>query len=68
MAIKIPTPDRLPRTADHYQLRGKPAALIPGRCGVVYEPAPRAVPWTELLREGKRISSRQFMVLLHAQD
>jgi hypothetical protein len=68
MIYTIPSPDRLPRTADHYQLKGKPAALIPGRCGVVYEPAPRVVPWTELLRNGKPISSRQFQALLYEQE
>jgi hypothetical protein len=68
MIFTIPPPDRLPCTADHYQLKGKPAALIPGRCGVVYDPAPRMVPWTELLRDGKPISSRQFQVLLCEQE
>ena len=68
MKVNLPSHDRLPRTAEHYQWRGKPAALIPGRCGVVYEPAPRLLPWTELLRQGKPISSRQFEVLLSELD
>lgn len=68
MANSIPPPHRLPRTADHYQWRGKPAALIPGRCGVVYEPTPRLLPWTELIRHGKPISSWQFRMLLLEQE
>ena len=64
MNYTIPPPHRLPCTADHYQWRGKPAALIPGRCGVVYDPVPRLVPWTELLRHGKPISLGQFRMLL----
>ncbi|MGD9264256.1 MAG: hypothetical protein PVJ71_00610 [Lysobacterales bacterium] len=67
MAIKLPTPDRLPSTADHYKWRGKPAVVIPGHCGVVFEPSPRAMPWTELLVQGERISARQFEVLLQQQ-
>ena len=68
MSLVIPNPHRLPFTADHYQWRGKPAALIPGRCGVVYEPAPRVMPWSELIAKGKRISEQQFKLLLHEQD
>ena len=68
MARTVPTPDRLPCTADHYQWRGKPAAVIPGRCGIVYEPDPRIVPWTLLVRQGKRISSHQFQLLLCELD
>jgi hypothetical protein len=68
MEMKIPAPDRLPFTADHYQWRGKPAALIPGRCGVVYEPSPRIMPWSELVRSGKRISAHQFRILLCALE
>ena len=47
MAIELPAAERLPFTAEHYRLGSKPAALIPGRCGVVYEPSPRARPWKE---------------------
>jgi hypothetical protein len=61
-------PYRLPFAADHYQLQDKPAALIPGRGGVVFDPSPRTVPWTELLAKGKRISERQFLMLLHALE
>ncbi len=68
MAIEIPDPHRLPFTADHYQWRGKPAALIPGRCGVVYEPKPRMLPWSELISEGRRISEQQFKSLLYSQE
>ena len=68
MAMEIPNPYRLPFTADHYQWRGKPAALIPGHCGVVYEPTPRLMPWSELVSGGKRISERQFKVLLYALE
>ena len=68
MAMEIPNPYRLPFTADHYQWRGKPAALIPGRCGVVYEPAPRLLPWSELVAEGRRISEHQFKSLLYCQE
>ena len=60
MPYPVPAPDRLPFTADHYQLRGKPAALIPGRFGVVYDPAPRVMPWSELIRLGTPISEEQF--------
>jgi hypothetical protein len=63
--MTIPDPDKLPLTADHYQYRGKPAAVIPGRCGVVYEPEPRAMPWTELVAGGKPISATQFRNLLY---
>jgi hypothetical protein len=56
------------RTAERYELRGKPAVLIPGRCRVIYEPAPRQVPWTEVIRHGKRISEQQFRMLLCTQD
>jgi len=66
MAIDLPAAERLPFTAEHYRLGSKPAALIPGRCGVVYEPAPRAMPWTELLRRGTPISGQQFNDLLYA--
>lgn len=68
MAVDIPNPYRLPFTADHYQWRGKPAALIPGRWGVVWEPEPRTMPWSELVAHGKRISERQFRVLLYALE
>jgi hypothetical protein len=68
MSQEIPNPYRLPFTADHYQWRGKPAALIPGRCGFVYEPTPRTMPWSELIANGKRISEQQFMSLLYAQE
>ena len=68
MSFQAPPPNRLPRTADHYQWRGKPAALIPGRCGVVYEPTPRTVPWTELMRQGTPISAKQFHILICSQD
>jgi hypothetical protein len=68
MAHVIPPPDRLPCTADHYLWRGKPAALIPGRCGVIYDETPRLVPWTELLRNGKPISQSRFRMLLSEQE
>lgn len=68
MPLMPPPANRLPCTADHYQWRGKPAALIPGRCGVVYDPEPRIVSWTELLRHGKRISSWRFKMLLSEQE
>ena len=68
MNMPIPEPHRLPCTADHYRYAGKPAALIPGRCGVVYEPDPRIVPWTEMLRLGTPISKKQFDILLYSQD
>lgn len=67
MISSPPAADRLPFTADHYQLGSKPAALIPGRFGVIYEPLPQVVPWTELLRHGTPISARQFQALLYAQ-
>lgn len=68
MAQPIPPPDRLPCTAGLYQWQGKPAALIPGRCEVIYDATPRLVPWTELLRNGKPISSSQFRMLLCEQE
>jgi hypothetical protein len=68
MVVHIPNPYRLPFSADHYQWRGKPAALIPGRCGVVYEPSPRTMPWSKLAAHGKRISERQFKMLLYALE
>jgi hypothetical protein len=68
MEIKVPDPERLPFTADHYNFRGKPAALLPGRCGVVYEPAPRIMPWTELMAKGKPISADTFRELLYSLD
>jgi len=61
-------PERLPFTASHYQWKGKPAALLTGRCGVVYEPEPRTIPWTELQRQGKPISAEQFRMLLSCLD
>jgi hypothetical protein len=64
MAI-LPTPENLPFTADLYRMSGKPAALVPGQYGVIYEPAPRYVPWTELMRKGTPISQQQFSVLLY---
>ena len=67
MTVQTPPPNRLPCTADHYLWRGKPAALIPGRCDVVYEPAPRTVPWTELIRQGTPISAKQFHMLIRSQ-
>jgi hypothetical protein len=57
-------PEQLPYTASHYQWKGKPAALIAGRCGVIYEPEPRTIPWTELQRQGKPISAEQFRILI----
>ena len=66
--MTIPNPDRLLFTADHYQWRGKPAALIPGKWAIVYEPAPRTIPWTRLVSGGKRISQHQFKMLLYALD
>ncbi len=66
MAINLPAAERLPFTAEHYRLGSKPAALIPGRYGVVYDPAPRAMPWKELLRRGTPISNEQFTNLLYA--
>ena len=68
MAMELPDPDRLPLTADHYQWQGKPAALIPGRYGVVYDPAPRCLPWSKLVTHGKRISETQFKTLLAALE
>jgi len=68
MTMIVPKADRLPFTADLYQLGGKPAALIPGRCGVIYDPAPRVVPWTELMRRGTPISREQFTILLSSLD
>ena len=65
MQISLPQADRLPCTADHYQWKGKPVALLPGRFGVVYEPAPRKVPWSEIIRSGTRISARQFELLMY---
>jgi len=56
--------ERLPYTASHYQWKGKPAVLLAGRCGVIYEPEPRTIPWTELQRQGKPISAEQFRILL----
>jgi hypothetical protein len=64
MTRQLPDPYRLPFTADHYQWQGKPAALIPGRFGVVYDPTPRCLPWSELVANGKRISEMQFKALL----
>ena len=64
MAMELPDPYRLPITADHYQWQGKPAALVPGRYGVVYDPLPRGLPWSELVTNGKRISEMQFRNLL----
>ncbi len=66
MAMKLPEAQRLPFTAEHYRLGSKPAALIPGYCGVVYDPEPRAMPWKELLRRGTPISGQQFTDLLYA--
>jgi len=68
MTMPIPEPDRLPFTADHYRFAGKPAALIPGRCGVVYDSVPRVIPWTEMLRLGTPISKQQFDILLYSQS
>ena len=68
MPIPVPSPDRLPRTANLYTWQGKPAAVIPGRCGVIYDPAPQAVSWTELVRDGTPVSEHQFWTLLHAQE
>lgn len=60
--------ERLPDTTSHYQWKGKPAALLAGRCGVIYEPEPRTIPWTELQRQGKPISAEQFRILLRSMD
>jgi hypothetical protein len=68
MSLVAPAADRLPFTAEHYRLGSKPAALIPGRCGVVYDPAPRTVPWTQLIRQGTPISREQFTILLFSLD
>lgn len=68
MVIHALAPERLPYTASHYQWKGKPAALLAGRFGVVYEPAPRTMPWTELQRQGKPISAEQFRILLSCLD
>ena len=68
MDLHAPPPNRLPRTANHYQWRGKPAALIPGGRAVVYEPLPRFVPWTRLVRQGTPISERQFQILICSLD
>ena len=66
--MNLPAANQLPFTAECYRLGKKPAALIPGRCGVVYEPAPRALPWTELIRRGTPISHEQFTILMHCLD
>jgi hypothetical protein len=66
MPINLPAAERLPFTAEHYRLGSKPAALVPGRYGVVYDPAPRAISWKELLRRGTPISNEQFTNLLYA--
>ena len=63
-----PDAEHLPRTADHYQWRGKPAAVVPGRFGVIYEPAPRGMPWSDLIRQGTPISAEQFQALLQALE
>lgn len=63
-----PEADHLPLTANHYQWRGKPAAVVPGRFGVIYEPAPRDIPWSELIQQGTPISAQQFQALLYAQE
>lgn len=68
MAITTPAAERLPDTASHYQWKGKPAALLAGRCGIIYEPEPRTIPWTELQRQGKPISAEQFRMLLSCLD
>ena len=62
--MTVPGPDRLPFTANYYQVGDKPAAVIPGHYGVVYHPEPRAIPWTELIRKGTPISQEQFRMLL----
>lgn len=68
MASMALAAERLPYTAAHYLWKGKPAALLAGRCGVIYEPEPRAIPWTELQRQGKPISAEQFRMLLSCLD
>jgi hypothetical protein len=62
------SPEQLPYTASHYQWKGKPAALIAGRCGVIYDPGPRTIPWTVLQRQGKPISVEQFRILLSSLE
>lgn len=69
MRIALPNPDQLPRTADHYEWHGKPVAIIPGRCGIAYEPgpcaiSPRAISWTQVIKQGRRISAEQFRALV----
>ena len=66
--MDIPSPERLPRTADFYKWQGKPAALIPGRCAIVYEPTPRRLPCYQLVADGNVISAREFRILLLSQD
>jgi hypothetical protein len=66
--MNLPDPEHLPRTVDHYRWQGKPAALIPGRCGIVYDPLPRRMPWTRLIADGKRISEQEFRALLCMLD
>ena len=68
MPLDLPHPEQLPLTADHYQWQGKPPALVPGRYGVVYDPMPRCVPWSELASKGKRISESQFKSLLYTLE
>lgn len=64
MHIELPLPEKLPRTADHYEWHGKPVAIVPGRFGVAYEPGPRAIPWTQVIKQGRRISAEQFWALV----
>lgn len=68
MSLYLPDPNHLPRTADHYEWEGKPVAIIPGRMGVAYEPSPKAIPWTTVIKQGRRISAEQFWVLVSRLD
>ena len=68
MPNQPPPSERLPLTANLYAWRGRPAAVIPGRYGVVYDPAPRVVSWTLLVRDGTPVSEKQFRTLMFTQE